>query len=312
MPRPKPEELPEELFSHILRQTYGEFLSSERDEELKQYGAALASVCRYWARLCRPQIFESITLCNLEDVKRFEEILDTPTLDGLAPVASMVERLVAKLDITNRPWLHLVFLQLLPKLRPSKCSFSVVLADGGKAAFHSLHPSLPRSIPGPRMWLCGGLVLRDFHFRSGRTLLSLLSSLPSLTIFSAYSLTFDTRPTARDFLSIPPHQEVARFDTDDIHLWLALIPLFVANITVGESATKKHSRRRPRNVLAEDDAKALSELLSVFHEVSRFSISRAHNSEFWRTYYLKHISSILFLELTRSCPFFSYQDRISW
>ena len=279
MPRPKPEELPEELFLHILQQSYGEVFNSKQDEELKQYGAALASVCKYWARVCRPQIFESITLRTLGDVKRFREILDTPTLDGLVPVASMVERLTVQPDIKDYPWLHLVFLQLLPKLKSKMFSFSVEPADGSKAAFRTLHPSLPRSIPSPRMWRCGRLVLQDFHFRSGRTLLSLLSSLPTLMFFTAYSLTFDTMPTASDFLSTPPHQELATLDTDDMHLWLALIPLFVANISVGGSATKKHSRRRPRSILTEDDAKALSELLSVFDEVSRFSISRDRNSE---------------------------------
>jgi hypothetical protein len=235
-------------------------------------------VCRYWARLCRLRLFDSITLRSPDDANRFREILDAPALPGLDPVSELVHYLVATPEYKHEPWLHLVLLfvdsQLCHRIGP--VVVEPLPSEG--VLWRTLHPSLPRSLPGSamRIW---ELRLKGLHFPHGRALAGLLLSIPSLKHVKASGLTFATRPTAEDFITPLFSREIAMIVSDDLQLALAFIPLFVASVCLGQTEIKSRGHRRLRGILSDDDLKTLLELISVFDAAVCFRSSRIGEGE---------------------------------
>ena len=287
MQQSKATETPQELFQNIILQAFLEFGGYNVSE--RRGLSNIAAVCRYWARMSRPRLFKYIYLATADAAKRFIKVLNGPALHDLNSAALLVRELDAYFDIMDEPWLHLVFSQIIPKL--PFATFSVEPKDLGTITFRTLHSSLPRTIPGPRARSCKSLFLAGGHIPKSRTLSSLLSSLPTLKELWATDLTFGTNPTPEDFLRIPIHQELVRLRTNNRHLCLSFLPLLVANISIGESATNAPSRRRPSSIINEDNLKVLLDLLGIFHsEVdTTFDITREDDCEFWFAFKLNCI-----------------------
>ena len=250
-----------------------------RSGDKKQYVSAFSLVCRYWACLCRRRLFDHITLRTRDDAKRFQEILDTPTLPGLEPIAGITSYLSVTFDGRDEPWLHLVFLLYLSKV--PKCHLrlrSVEPLQSAGTPWHTLHPSLPRSIPGSLMQI-RELCLHGLHFPSGRVLSRLMSSIPLLGQVGAFSLTFDTKPAPEDFSSIRSCKMIYGAETDDHQLYKSLWQPCVTNVRVKESAPQDRGRRRTQSILNEDDVKILWDLLSVFDTASGFRFRKAPSGE---------------------------------
>ena len=274
----KAAEIPEELFEHIVWHIRGD--NRGNDKERKRHLSVFGLVCRYWTRLCRPGLFSHITLRAPTDVKRFHEILDTPPPSpSIDPVADALITLFAEPDHSVEPWLHLVFSLLVPKLH--KLAFLSVkpLHPGGKP-YRTLHPSLPRSVPGSCMQI-DDLCLDGLHFSSTRVLSRLLLSLPSLVSLNVYNLTIDTNlPTLKDLFAAPLCTQINSVKSDNLQLCLSPIPLLVGNsINSSNPAEQTQSRRRTRGILNGDDLEALWELLSIFDAASSFEIGRTHKGE---------------------------------
>ena len=273
MQQSKAAEIPEELFEHILQLVHDDYSSAD-DQEKKRHLSLLGRICRYWARLCRPNLFRSITLRNPDDVKHFREILDAPAVLGLQPVASMVVAVKAKVAHKDPPWIHLAMFLLDHKLR-SDSGMEVELLPSAKNTWRTLHPSLPRAVPGPRNPITT-LLLDGLHFSSARVLSHLLSALPTLHALQAYTLTFDVEPRLEDFSTIPYYHNLSRVRSDDLQLSLLLLP----TLTSGRygSATGR-SRRNPGGIIIEDDLKILWDLLRIFDAISSISINRTYHSK---------------------------------
>lgn len=275
----KAAEIPEELFEDILEYACGGSISKP-DREAKGHISTFAMVCRYWARMCRRELFRDITLRTPDDANRFREILSTPALPGLEAVSELVWNLHAAPDNRDEPWLHLLFLLVIPGLWDARFLSVKPLPSGGKP-WRNIHPSLPRSLPGSIMpvW---ELHLEGVHFASGRVLSRLISSIPLLQHVDAFNLTFDTKPKPEDFITPPFSRKMYSATSDDLQLCLSFIPLLVANTSIGQSEAQSHRGRSPKGILNEDDLKTLWELFSIHDAAPRTGISYAWNGEFHR------------------------------
>lgn len=263
-------EIPEELFEHILwyARHRDEIRPLERHEKIDL--SVYASVCKYWARLARRDLFRNITLRSLDDVRRFYEILVTPTLSDLEPVSTLVLVVRSSPVSGDAPWLHLLFMLVVPELREPPFLSVEGLSSHGKP-WRTLHPSLPRSLPGSLMPL-EELRLEGVHFPTGRMLSRLLSSVPLLRRLHALKLTFDTELRAEDFATPPYGRKMYVAATDRLLLCLAILPSLVANTNIGRLETKGPGGRSPRGIIDEDDMKTLWELLSVFDTAANFNM----------------------------------------
>ena len=249
---------------------YG-FTSYSADRQDKHHVSTLASTCRYWARLSRRQLFQNITLRTKNDAICFGKILDTPTLRDLDPIPKVCAQLHAEPDNEDEPWLHHLFLSIVPKMQVPKLQkhqeFSLQVRFSVGKMQRTLHPSLPRAIPGS-LTPVPQLHLEGVHFSSSRILSRLILSIPILRSLEAYKITFDAKPSYDDFFAPPFRRLMWEVRSDDLDLCLSLVPLLLANNSMLSS-----SRRTPTSTLNPDDLKTLWNLLLLFGDASSFHLS---------------------------------------
>lgn len=261
---------PEELFGRFLWHACRAYVVPTA--EVKSHILPFGSVCRYWTRLARRCLFKIITLRTHDDVVRFSEMLGTPPLPGLEPISDLVFRLHATPDNTDEPWLHLLLFSTIPKLQGMQYFF-VDLLSSCKIPWRSLHPSVPRSLPPPRMPLYE-LSIRGAHFANGRALSRLLSSIPTMLVLNVSTLTFDAKPTAVDFITPPLHLGITVVISDDLQLCLAFTPLLIANASPRRSiGTRSYKGPAPSDIVDDDDLTRLYELCSIFDKAPYFMIT---------------------------------------
>ena len=267
----KAAEIPQELFERIIWHVYRDYNGDKR--ERMRHLSVLSLISRYWARLFRRELFLHITLRTPDDARYFHEILDTPTLPGLEPIADVTRLVFARPEDKDEPWLHFVFFMFAPKLRYLR-SLAVKPLHSGQEPMRSLHPSLPRTLPVPRVSL-SRLLLDGLRFPTGRTLSRLLSSIPSLTILKAVHLAFDDDPRPEDFhTTLFPSRVICAARSDDLQLCYSLIPVFIARLHTTQPAARSHGRRRLSSILGEDDLKVLWELMKIFDISAGFWIEK--------------------------------------
>lgn len=250
--------LPEELFESIIR-----YACARRWPNMLHHGeraavSVLGQVCRYWARLARRGLFRNIALRTLGDVNSFYNMLSSPTPRGLDALSDVVLSVSLQPRREDAPWLHLFFLRVRPLLNGLGSTVPLNVDPEEKQEWHSLHPSLPRAIPGSIMPL-SALLLIDVYFADGRALSRLLASLPLLKVLSIIGAKFEVQPTAQDFPATRSACALHRVGSDNFRLSGFLVPLMIASGSSG-----KRSRRVPKDVLAPEDLEANYALLNVF------------------------------------------------
>lgn len=274
----KAAQVPEELFEHIIWHACDVDGDVPLTRDTKLCVSSCATVCKYWARLARHELFGYITLRTLDDVHQFCDILHAPTLSGLEPVSEIVHTLNAIADRRDMPWLHLVFLVLVSKLRKSLSVVVKTLPADGRT-WPTLHPSLPRPLPGSTMPL-ETLNLTGVHFPTARVLIRLISSIPNLFELVASDLTFDTKPASID-LNIPPYgRKIYHVKTNDHQLCLAFIPVLVANSAMERPEARLRGGRVAKYTLGEQDLATLCGLFGLFEKAPSFEISCMRRARF--------------------------------
>ena len=259
----KAAEIPEELFEHILWHVCTRRIIHE---DYRRRLSVSSLVCRYWAHQCRPPLFHRIELRTPDDVKRFCEFLCTPTLPGLRPIPAMTHELRIVARNMDQPWFHLVFL-LIPKLQRVQLAYLQPCPTDGKWSWRTLHPFLPRSIPGslmPISWL-SFLGVR-LHSRS--TILRLLSTLPLLEHLLVRDTTFDIAEDSDTFPLWDFRQRKLLARMDDFQLCLALIPSSIAGGKFGPT----YNGLSLRSTIHKVDSKILKDLFTLFARVQRFEL----------------------------------------
>ena len=259
---------PEELFEHILRHTLENYFPRFKEEE--RHLSALGLVCRYWTRLCRPVLFSSISLRTPDDAKCFRQMLHTPTLPGLQPIAAMTRDLtIVGTQNTDEPWFHLVFL-LIPKLKSIRLGYFQPCPTGGKWPWCTLHPFLPHSIPGSLMPI-SLLSFEGAHLHSRSTIVRVVATIPLLEHLLMRDTTYDIAEDLATFPLWDFRQRRLQAHIDDLQLCLSLIPSSIANTSRFIPTTL--NRLPLRSIIHKEDLKTLRELLAVFAGVPRFEIT---------------------------------------
>ncbi|GJE99027.1 hypothetical protein PsYK624_152650 [Phanerochaete sordida] len=270
----KAAEVPEELFKQILWHAYecgreAAFLSPQTKRPL----SACSTVCRYWARMARRQLFRHMVLASLDDVKRLCAILDAPVLPGLEHVKELLEHLCAKTSNNGPPWHHLVFLTVLPKLQKGM-HLQVTIRGSSRETWRTLNPSLPRALPGSIMPV-HYLHIDHAHFPDGRALARLLLSVPQLEELETRKVVFNVQPTYADFLSPPFGLKLSTICSDDLSLCLALIPRLLGNAP--QDGVRLKVERTARMILEEGDLATLDALFGLFRATPAvFRLSYRH------------------------------------
>ncbi|EKM52928.1 uncharacterized protein PHACADRAFT_210693 [Phanerochaete carnosa HHB-10118-sp] len=278
MPPSKATEIPEELFEHILWHAGdcgGEF---PLQWVAKAHVSACASVCRCWARQARRELFCYVTLRTLNDVNHFRNMLSAPALPGLEPIAEIVVTLNAAPDNRDVPWLHLVFLFILPTLG-NDIVLIVNTLPSEKRPWRTLHPSLPRSLPGSTMPL-HELNIMGVHFPSGRALARLLSSLPHLALLNAANVTFDTQLSSENLFTPPFGLELCSIMSNDHALCLAFLPRLLANLALSGPPARICAGRIAKYVLEDEDSAHIRELFELLDTASNIEVEHRYGVPF--------------------------------
>ena len=264
------EEIPEELFEGILWYACGCGVYGELD---KLCVSAFGQVNRYWALLCRRELFGAIRLRCVDDAHRFRDILTTPAFPGLEPVSDLVRRLCCTPLSEDIPWLHFIFLSILPLIKDPDLEIQVwPIANQLWRAFP---PSLPRSLPGSVMPI-SELRLDGVQFASRRKLSQLLSSIPLLISLYAFNITYVAKPRTNDFFT-PFATRFNYIASDDLQLCLSMLTSLFISPYEAEWVPGTAGNRRscsPKHVIHEDDLATLREMFDVFRTAQAFEVFR--------------------------------------
>jgi hypothetical protein len=169
--------------------------------EAKRQLSACGQVCRYWARLCRVQLFWLVILRSADDLHEFCAMLDAPT--ALKSVAHNVHNLRAALSSIGSPWLHLIPLRIFPRTRLT--SFEVDVSQlrdsNSRQSFRNLHSPLPRTLPSFYSAV-HSLCFTSVHFSNANQFCNLISGIRSLKYLALGDVSWDTHPTSETFASL--------------------------------------------------------------------------------------------------------------
>ena len=263
--------IPEELFERILWYVGDGYHVYPTPPDVKSALCSCASVCHYWAKVCRPKLFVSITLRSRDDLHICRALLDVQALPRIPSISQFIERLQARPDGTQVPWLHLVPLVIIPRLSHIQHVVyhhyildASVLKPPTVRSLRTLHPALPRTLPS--FYSCiTDLELSKSHFKDADELITLLRGLKSLRSLDLIDISWTTAPSASSFLRLPVHQEDMQIHTtssgDLCALWF--LPALLARSGRRGTALQR-SLRAPEPSLDLEDYRLL---LDLFNEL---------------------------------------------
>lgn len=193
-------DIPEELFDLII--SFFTITSYEKSLDHitldKRELARIALVCRRWAALTQPKIFESIVLHCHEDVSGLMALIAHPKCQ----ITKYVERVGLSLSVVEtrrKPWVHTVCYILLakfPRLEEG-VTLDIVGPSPPGERIKSVHKSLPRYHPTYSSQLIE-LRLTDVHFKSVSDALQLLKETPWVQTAHLKKVTWDAPAADED------------------------------------------------------------------------------------------------------------------
>lgn len=168
--------LPEELLHAVLVRLDDREHRSERPP--KRGLASCSLVCRHWARVIRPILFEHLTLSSAEDVSRLFAFLNAR--DFLSrPIRCCIEEvdLVEDRTLTSTPWGHHFFLMWCRQAPPGWVTWAINGAPADSQVQPTPRPSslpstlLPRALPMSAIYL-NRVILSGLQVTSVRSLVN--------------------------------------------------------------------------------------------------------------------------------------------
>ncbi|KAI0088173.1 hypothetical protein BDY19DRAFT_994099 [Irpex rosettiformis] len=152
--------------------------------DLTKHELGLCSLtCRYWARRCRPLVFQKLKLESPDDARTLLEYVHRPGSD----IAVWMKSLILVQKEPSYPWTHLIYLRFSAKI-PQLVEITHIL-QGPKhdpsetqrpRRIHSLHPSIPKSLPSLYN-RCSRAHLDGLHLRSFSNFIHLVGTLNACT-----------------------------------------------------------------------------------------------------------------------------------
>lgn len=167
-------------------------------------------VCRYWAKLCRPHMFRTLRLRSRDDLYRFVQFTDAPSLvtPSLADCVRFIK--VKHTSHSTEPWLHLI--RAVITARPNiflNPGVKLYLKDDetgpseSKRSRRPLYTSLPRAVPGA-MYLFYSIKLRNVRFEYVDDLLRLFRDCSSAAWIECSHAVFNQSPPSLSSMNIRP------------------------------------------------------------------------------------------------------------
>ncbi len=202
-----PQELLERVLCFVQRTAYW---CTRESYDLGQ----LALTCRYWAVRCQSVIFETIALRSRKDLDQLISFLDSP----LSRVANYIKGLYLwQSGRPTSPWIHLISLQLVPKLFLHPY-WSIQLDLDQSAAsrrFRSIHDALPKVHPSFSSHF-SSLYLSNICFLSFNDLVHLVDEVLSLRSLQCREVKWPTVPETHPVVlprrRIPSHLSQVRME----------------------------------------------------------------------------------------------------
>ncbi len=188
--------IPPELFQEILRfpvlAVFEPFHRNYVKVNKRELGA-YSLVCKHWAKMCQPHLFEDVTLRSREDLEQLLSFLDSSV--------SAVSRYIWRIQLGQKglsvPWIHLLSLWVFPKLRRSVVPVVLHLESPmgalSSASFRSIHFALPRTHPSFSSKI-NHMKLSHITFRSFLDLLHVVKEMPVLRKLEGFHLSWPTPP----------------------------------------------------------------------------------------------------------------------
>lgn len=201
-------DIPPELFQYLLDYILveGDPLLSRRDRgsaeavaESKRVLGTFALVSRYFARICRPRLFQGILLKNIDDLRGCLALIKQSP-PSLPSIATYIRKIKVEVRSGEKPWLHLIKREILPQV----LGFALIHLTVDASYFYSNSPrrtiqqGLPRTIPRVLSYL-SHLTLQNLHFKSGCECVRLITELPLITSLRLDNVTWDSPPEQRSF-----------------------------------------------------------------------------------------------------------------
>ena len=232
--------------------------------------SACSRVCHHWAKLCRPVLFRRVPLKCADDVLTLKEAIDQPS-PTLPSIRAFIHILQLIPNESDRPWIHLVFFLLIPKLR----------ANSPKVVLNYRNPSLwtlrgvtnrtdvwgpiPRR-PLPLASKITLVVLNGMHFEDATEFCRLIVTFKGLERLELQKITWTSPPVADDFQSLRFRSNALRYiRTDENSVLIApwLFPSLLARYPVSHRPAPR-STAPPFAQLKGEDHQSLTAILTTF------------------------------------------------
>lgn len=197
-------------------------------------------VSLYWASVCRPHLFESITLRSQASFRALLSILDVGPRVRMPSIAAHIRSLDVQCTLEDPPWVHHLAEKLLPRLPSVDAirleSDSALVGVGQKAFPHSL----PRTLPSFFFAKIQRLALYNIHVKDGNEIIRYITGLAQLELLYLEKFTWDVAPDMKMAHRLPKRFVRAK-RTDDhssalsVGLWFGVaIMLAIAKRTHGK------------------------------------------------------------------------------
>lgn len=193
---------------------------------------------------------------------QLKTILASSPPTALEPVSDLIVSLTVRVSATDRPWFHRA-VELITAQLPFCTLFAVFIQRDTQWNSRTLHPALPRTLPGSTMSI-ETLSLDSVHFPNARTLFRLLASIPSLSLLNLYGATLDALSTANESFVAPHGWQLSEVCSDGPLALGFLLPLLVPKMDPRHAA---NGRRKTRYLLHADDHHVLQQLHDVIRNL---------------------------------------------
>lgn len=184
-------DVPPELIRHILSDVCKDAnglldieLRGDRSLNIPNRHEAIKTViacsltCVYWARICRAELFRSISIKNYEDMLVFSTLISS-TPKTFTPISEYVSNATLVQRVGERPWVYRLWLQ--PSLFPFRDNANIAFyiedspndSTPRRSISQRLFADLPRTLPSSCLQ-CKTLIIHKPRFFAPRNLTSLV------------------------------------------------------------------------------------------------------------------------------------------
>lgn len=231
-------DIPPELFEHLLWHVQlesdplvprGSAETATAVAVSKRTLGTFALVCRYFASLCRPRLFNGILLKSYNDLRECMALIDASGLT-LTSISVYIRTVMVEPNADSRPWLHLLRVDLLSRLSRSVIIHLRISQPFFYAGLspRTIQQGLPHAIP--RALSCiSSLTLHSLHFEQGRECIRIILELSLLVSLRLQEVTWGSTPEPSTFHRVNKRIDYVRVVESGAQIFPWLLVALVAH-----------------------------------------------------------------------------------